>query len=77
LDIWELRFRDGRGASFFTTEDISSDIGKADVIRRIRVARVAVQGRGVEDARRCFAEGRVSDLVAHAGAIAFAIRHTT
>lgn len=75
MTIWELRFSDGRGASFYTDEDVTSDIGKQGVVRTFRVAAVVFQGSPVRDAKRCLEESDVVPLTAHMGAVAFAVCH--
>lgn len=77
MTIWELRFTDGRGASFFTESDLTGDIGQAGHIRRINVAATAFEGSAIGDAERCFREGKVLELSAHMGAVAYALRHDT
>jgi hypothetical protein len=74
-EIWELRFMDGRGASYFTTVDVTEDIGRPGVGRSIPVAARVVQGNAVRDAAACFAEGRVVELQANMAAVAYAVRH--
>lgn len=75
MDIWELRFADGRGASLFTNVDVSGDVGREGVVRTIRVAAHVTQERAVADARRCFERGAANHATAHMGAVVFAIRH--
>jgi hypothetical protein len=73
--LWELRFTDGRGASFFTTADVSEDIGRLGLVRTIPAAAQVSQARALHDARKCFEEGRVVELIAHMGAVAYGLRH--
>jgi hypothetical protein len=75
LTIWELRFADGRGASFYTQIDVTADIGRSDGVRRLDVAASVFEGSALENARRCFDEGRVQELVANMSAVAYALRH--
>ena len=77
MTIWELRFIDGRGASFFTESDVTADVGQAGQIRRINVAATAFEGSAISDAERCFQEEDVLELSAHMGAVAYAVRHDT
>jgi hypothetical protein len=72
--IWELRFMDGRGASFYTTSDVTRDIGQSET-RIVLVAAQVSQARAIKDARACFEHGRTKQLVAHMSAIAYALRH--
>lgn len=73
--IWELRFMDGRGASFYTTSDVTADIGKPEIVRMIPVAARVSQPSALQDARKCFDQGRTVELAAHMAAIAYAVRH--
>jgi hypothetical protein len=75
MRIWELRFSDGRGASFYTDEDVTDEIGKAGAIRTVRVASLAFEGTALRDAARCLEKGDVVALTAHMGSVAFAVRH--
>jgi hypothetical protein len=74
--IWELRFKDGRGASFFTDVDITGDLGRVGVTRTIPVAASVRQGSAIADARSQLETGDVLSLVADMSAIAFALCHT-
>jgi hypothetical protein len=74
--VWELRFMDGRGASVYTAIDVSEDVGQVGVVRIVPIAADVSQERALSDARRCFETGRVLELVAHMGAVAYAVRHT-
>jgi hypothetical protein len=73
--IWQLRFVDGRGASFFTSTDLTEDLGKTGVIRIIPVAASVFEETAVADARACFERGETLELVANMGAIAYLVRH--
>jgi hypothetical protein len=75
MTIWELRFSDGRGASFYTNEDVSADIGQQGIVRTIEVAAQASVGTALADARRCLEERQTQLLTSHMGAVAFALRH--
>ena len=75
MTVWELRFRDGRGTSVFTTQDVTSEIGAPGKTRRFEIAAESAAGRELADARRCLAEGSVVELVANMAAIAYAVRH--
>lgn len=75
MTIWELRFLDGRGASLYTTEDVTEHIGRTGVVRQIHVAASVFSESALSDAVACFREGRVLDLWAHMGAVAYALRH--
>ena len=75
MDIWELRFVDGRGSRVFTAADVTSDIGKPSVIRSFEIAAVVGKGAPVADAKRCLSAGRTLYLTAHMGAVAYAVRH--
>jgi hypothetical protein len=73
--VWELRFIDGRGASFYTTADVTADIGKPGMVRSIPVAAQVFQGSAVANALAAFAGGDVVELHANMAAIAYALRH--
>jgi hypothetical protein len=75
MTIWELRFRDGRGASFYTAHDVTDDVGKNGVVRTIEVARHALAGDAPAVARECVQTRQVTLLTAHMGAVAYAVRH--
>jgi hypothetical protein len=74
--VWELRFKDGRGASFFTNVDVTGDLGQPGVRRTIPVAASVRQGSPIADARSQLQAGEVLSLVADMSAIAFALRHS-
>src|SRR5689334_9602319 len=73
--IWELRFVDGRGASLYTTTDISADIGKPALVRSVTVAAVVFADRAISDARECFASDNVRPAWLNMAAVAYAIRY--
>ena len=75
MTIWELRFNDGRGASFYTAEDITSDIGTAGLTRTFEVAASVFEATALSDAHRCLSRGEVLTLTAHMGSLAYALRH--
>ena len=75
MTIWELRFTDGRGATFYTTSDVTDKIGKAEAVQTFPVAADVSQENALRDAGRCLAEGRTFELTAHLGAVAYAVRH--
>jgi hypothetical protein len=75
MTIWELRFTDGRGASFYTTSDVTEIIGKSEAVRTFPVASDVSKENALWDAKACFAEGRTVELTAHLGAVAYAVRH--
>jgi len=75
MTIWELRFIDGRGASVYTEDDVTSDIGCTGKVRRIAIAASVFEETAVADAASCFREGRVLELFAHMGSVAYALRH--
>jgi hypothetical protein len=77
MTLWELRFTDGRGASFFTDSDVTSDVGQEGAIKHIRVAATVFEASALDDARRCFEDGRVLELTASMGAVAYALRYET
>jgi hypothetical protein len=72
---WELRFTDGRGASFYTTTDVTEFVGAHEVTRTIPVAALVSQESALADAAKCFDEGLVAELTAHMGAVAYVLRH--
>jgi hypothetical protein len=73
--IWELRFKDGRGASFFTYVDVSEDVGQPARTRTVPVAATVRPGTAIADAQTELEAGNVLTLVADMGAVAFALRH--
>lgn len=75
MTIWEIRFRDGRGASLYTAVDVSERVGDKGPALRVPVAAAVIDATALEDARACFSDGRVRELVADVEAIAYVIRH--
>ena len=75
MTLWELRFKDGRGASFYTALDVTDDLGKVGKLRTISVASDVSVASALPDAAQCIQDGRVIELVADMGAIAYAVRH--
>jgi hypothetical protein len=75
MTIWELRFSDGRGASHFTTADVTADVEGGAGSIRIPVAASVSASAALRDARRCFAEGTIVELVAPLSALAYVLRH--
>ena len=73
--LWELRLIDGRGASLFTAEDVTRDVGRSGAVREVPVAADVSDASAISDARRCLADGRVVAATLHMGAVAYALRH--
>ena len=71
--MWELRFADGRGAGFFTTTDVTDDLGRVGAVRNVTVAANVDEATALADARRCFAEHDLLELAIHMGAVAYAV----
>jgi hypothetical protein len=75
MTIWELRFVDGRGASVYTQSDVSNEVGQAGKVNRIQVAAHVFEDTALSDTAACFREGRLLELSAHMGSVAYALRH--
>jgi hypothetical protein len=73
--LWELRFIDGRGASFYTTTDVTEYMGTKGIVRTVPVAGRVSQASAVSDAAKCFDDGPIVELTADMGAVAYAVQH--
>ena len=74
MTVWELRFTDGRGASFFTNSDPTADIGSSGVVRTFVVAADVSLDNALADAVQCLRDGITVELVANMEAVAYAVR---
>lgn len=73
--LWEIRFRDGRGASFFTSVDPSEFLPMPDVTRTVPVAADVADATALRDARRCIAAGDLVELTFRMDAVAYLVEH--
>jgi hypothetical protein len=74
MTVWELRFTDGRGASFFTKTDPTADLGNSGVVRTFVVAADVSRDNALADAIECLREGITVEMVANMAAVAYAVR---
>lgn len=74
MKIFELRFRDGRGAGFFTTTDVRDALA-TDTVVQLAVAASASEAAPLPDARRCFEADDVVVLTTHVRSIAYVVEH--
>lgn len=74
MTVWELRFTDGRGASFFTKTDPRADLGSPAVVRTFPVAADVSRDNALADAAKCLRDENTVEIVANMAAIAYAVR---